>query len=59
MTVTVQAACPECASELTLGTGVELNQIVECGDCRAELEIVSVEPLVIALAPEIDEDWGE
>jgi alpha-aminoadipate carrier protein LysW len=35
------------------------NEIVECPECRAELEVVTVRPTVLALAPEVEEDWGE
>ena len=30
-----------------------------CPDCGAELEVLSVAPLELALAPEIQDDWGE
>jgi len=42
-----------------LGDSVRLNEIVECAGCRNELEIVALRPAVLALAPEIEEDWGE
>ncbi|HEY0169111.1 MAG TPA: lysine biosynthesis protein LysW [Jatrophihabitans sp.] len=51
--------CPECQSPLTLPAEPTLNEIVECLDCRAELEVVATSPLLLALAPEIEEDWGE
>jgi alpha-aminoadipate carrier protein LysW len=35
------------------------NEIVECGECLAELEIQSVDPPVLGLAPDVEEDWGE
>ncbi|PJF22822.1 MAG: lysine biosynthesis protein LysW, partial [Phototrophicales bacterium] len=28
-------------------------------DCGAELEIISLNPLQLELAPEVEEDWGE
>lgn len=51
--------CPECDTAVALPTAPTLNEIVECGDCRTELELVSLEPPVMALAPEVEEDWGE
>jgi alpha-aminoadipate carrier protein LysW len=52
--------CPECDAPLTLNaTDLVEGEIVPCPDCGAELEVVSVEPLELALAPEIEEDWGE
>jgi alpha-aminoadipate carrier protein LysW len=35
------------------------SEIFECAECLSELEIVALEPLMVALAPEIEEDWGE
>jgi alpha-aminoadipate carrier protein LysW len=33
--------------------------IVVCPDCTAELEVLALDPLELALAPEVEEDWGE
>ncbi|GAA1371313.1 MULTISPECIES: lysine biosynthesis protein LysW [Catellatospora] len=57
-TMTVQA-CPECEGPVNVADSVRLSEILECGDCRSELEIVALNPTVLALAPEIEEDWGE
>jgi len=51
--------CPECAAELTLASDVEEGELVVCPDCGAELEVVSLNPPVLELAPEVEEDWGE
>ena len=51
--------CPECQTELTIPENVVVNEIIECADCYAELELVTVEPLVVTLAPDVEEDWGE
>jgi alpha-aminoadipate/glutamate carrier protein LysW len=51
--------CPECESDLTVQDGVLRNEIIECPDCRCELEVLGVSPLILAVAPEIEEDWGE
>jgi alpha-aminoadipate carrier protein LysW len=58
MTTAVQT-CPECEDQVQISDSVRLNEIVECAGCRSELEIVSLSPAVLALAPEIEEDWGE
>jgi alpha-aminoadipate carrier protein LysW len=52
-------ACPECEHEVQIRDSVRLNEIVECAGCRSELEIVALSPAVLALAPEVEEDWGE
>ena len=56
--VTTTSECPECAVELTLDQ-VELGEILVCDDCGAELEVRSLDPLSISLAPQEAEDWGE
>ncbi len=54
----VQTKCPECDAELQL-QAPERGEIVECTDCGAELEVISAQPIELALAPEVEEDWGE
>ena len=51
--------CPECEATLNLDATLIEGELVPCPDCGAELEVVSVDPLELALAPEIEEDWGE
>jgi len=51
--------CPECAADLALAADVEEGEIVVCPDCGAELEVMSLDPLTVDLAPEVEEDWGE
>lgn len=52
------AECPECYSEVTLDSVMQ-NEIVQCADCGTDLEVTSLEPLELELAPEEEEDWGE
>ncbi len=52
-------ACPECAAPVTLDADARESEIVECVDCLSELEIRSVDPPGLALAPEVEDDWGE
>jgi alpha-aminoadipate carrier protein LysW len=51
--------CLECAAELVLGADVEESEIVVCPDCGIELEVMSLDPITLELAPEVEEDWGE
>lgn len=51
--------CPECGAEITLDYDVVVGEIITCPECGAELEVVSVNPLELELAPEEEEDWGE
>ena len=52
------ATCPECEAEINL-SNVLRGEIVPCPDCGADLEVVSVDPIVLELAPMEQEDWGE
>lgn len=51
--------CLECDAEISLDAGVEENEIIVCPDCGIDLEITSLNPLTVALAPMEEEDWGE
>jgi alpha-aminoadipate carrier protein LysW len=53
------AECTECGAELELELDVEIGEIVVCADCGVEWEVVSLEPITVELAPEVEEDWGE
>jgi alpha-aminoadipate carrier protein LysW len=53
------AECPECAAEVSLPEDVMEGEIVQCPDCGVELEVISVDPPALDLAPEEEEDWGE
>ncbi len=53
------ATCPECGAEVTLPEDTMESEIIVCPECGAELEVVSLNPPTLALAPEVEEDWGE
>jgi len=53
------ATCPECGAGVDLPRNVETGEIIVCPDCGAELEVRGLDPLVLELAPEVEEDWGE
>ena len=52
-------SCPECAAELNLEKGTEAGEIIVCSDCGVDLEVISLEPAKVQLAPREEEDWGE
>jgi alpha-aminoadipate/glutamate carrier protein LysW len=54
----METECPECAGTVSIASP-EKGEIVECPECGVELEVVSVSPPSLALAPEEEEDWGE
>lgn len=51
--------CPECDASIEIERDTLAGEIVTCVDCSAELEVTSLEPLTVELAPEMEEDWGE
>ena len=53
-----ETICPECEGALTLQDPM-VGEILPCAYCGAELEVISLEPLHLELAPEEEEDWGE
>ena len=55
----MSTACPECAAEIELEATTEENEIIVCPDCGVDLEVVSLDPPTLDLAPMEAEDWGE
>jgi alpha-aminoadipate carrier protein LysW len=55
----MKTTCPECAAEFTLDENIELNEIIVCPECGVDLEVTSLDPAVVELAPMEAEDWGE
>lgn len=52
-------SCVICEGKITVPENVMIGEVVICGDCGSELEIVGLDPVILAEAPEIQEDWGE
>lgn len=52
-------SCPECAADIALDEGTEVNEIIVCPDCGVDLEVTSLDPVEVELAPMEEEDWGE
>jgi alpha-aminoadipate carrier protein LysW len=52
-------SCPECEAEITLDAGTEVGEIIVCSDCGVDLEVTSLQPASVELAPMEAEDWGE
>lgn len=51
--------CNICGCNLDLNSDLELGEIIECSDCGTELEVTSINPLLLIEAPSEGEDWGE
>ena len=53
------AECPECGGTLNFKDTPVKHELIRCPACGAELEVTSLEPLALELAPTEEEDWGE
>jgi alpha-aminoadipate carrier protein LysW len=53
-----QTVCPECEGDLTLDDPM-VGEILPCAFCGVDLEVTSLDPLQLEMAPEVEEDWGE
>lgn len=59
ITTNTTTFCPECDADVEIPADAMENELISCHDCGAELEIISLDPLELDLAPEVEEDWGE
>ena len=51
--------CPECDADITVPANAMQNELIACAECGTELEIISLDPIQLDFAPEVEEDWGE
>ena len=56
---TIDASCPQCDAAVVFNREPLRSEVTHCGDCNAELEVTSTNPVTLELAPEVEEDWGE
>lgn len=56
--MTYETTCPECEGTILLANPLQ-GEIIPCADCGVDLEVVSLNPVSLELAPEEQEDWGE
>jgi len=51
------ATCPECDAEIEVDEyDVDKGDLIDCPECGSNLEVVSVSPVELDVAPEEDED---
>ncbi len=51
--------CPVCEATVGIPADAMQNELISCADCGSELEIISLSPLTLDVAPDVEEDWGE
>jgi alpha-aminoadipate carrier protein LysW len=59
MADTITAEDPLTGEEIEIPADVEVGEIVDSPATGAELEVISIDPVVLEEAPELEEDWGE
>ncbi|AFK17791.1 lysine biosynthesis protein LysW [Haloferax mediterranei ATCC 33500] len=59
MSDTITAEDPLSGEEIDLPSDVEVGEIIDSPATGAELEVVSLDPVTLEEAPELEEDWGE
>lgn len=55
----ITVECLVCAADVEIPEDAMANELIVCAECGSELEIISLDPVEIDLAPEVEEDWGE
>lgn len=59
MSVAVSVECSVCGGSLDIPSDVIVGELIDCGDCGAELEVTALQPVTVTEAPMTAEDWGE
>jgi len=53
------STCTECGADVAVHDDAETGEILDCGTCGTELEVVDTAPPTLERAPDLAEDWGE
>ena len=53
------AICTVCEARIDLPNDCSEGELLICGDCGTELEVVTLDPITVEEAPQVQEDWGE
>jgi len=56
---TLTAEDPITGEEIDLPADIEVGEIIDSPISGAELEVISLDPVTLEEAPELEEDWGE
>ncbi|MCA1563491.1 MAG: lysine biosynthesis protein LysW [Acidobacteria bacterium] len=59
--IDIAPECLVCDTAFATGEDWEKGEIIECGACGQEHEVIDMSNTAVrvALAPEVEEDWGE
>lgn len=53
------ATCVVCEAKVPVPQDCCEGELLICPDCGTELEVVSLDPITVEEAPQVQEDWGE
>lgn len=57
---TNQSLCPTCEAEVVFEGDILDGELITCSGCGSDLEVmIKNNDVILELAPEIQEDWGE
>lgn len=58
---TLKGKCPVCDADITATGTIEQSEILNCPDCKTRVVVEEIKnnKLVLAPAPQVEEDWGE
>lgn len=51
--------CPECDHSIALNVDWQEDDIIICPNCSIDLQVISVDPLMVDFAPEADDNWKD
>jgi alpha-aminoadipate carrier protein LysW len=51
--------CPVCKAEVEIAENVSTGELVICGNCGAQLELVGTDPVELTADPSAVGDWAD
>jgi len=51
--------CPVCKAQVEIAANVFAGELVICGNCGSELELLEKDPVKLAANPSAVEDWAD
>ena len=54
-----ESECPVCGATIRFDDRPAVGELKDCLDCGVELEVLDLNPITLAEAPQEEEDWGE
>ena len=59
LATTTMTDCPVCGGDVGFTQETVISELIDCGECATELEVITLDPPRLEEAPEAAEDWGE